>query len=137
MNRLFILEGYKYRKVIRISSSNLAHTSIKIEQINVQREVFQLCSGREQIKQYINIIYNWGMDWLISAMTSEYHWKRIESWVGTTQLVFCSGYNSSTLFRNLQEILNAQRTLHSPNTYCKLTTTIKKASLSATSGRFA
>jgi len=31
---------YKYRKIIRISTQNLAHLSIEIEQINVQEKYF-------------------------------------------------------------------------------------------------
>jgi hypothetical protein len=29
--------------------------------------------------------------------------KSVESWGGTTNLIFCSGYNTPTLFRNLQK----------------------------------
>jgi len=36
------------------------------------------------------------------ATTFDFHWKRMESWVGMKTLVFCSGYDDPTLFRNLQ-----------------------------------
>ena len=31
------------------------------------------------------------------------HWKSLESWVGSKNLIFCSGYSTLTLFRNLQK----------------------------------
>jgi hypothetical protein len=39
----------------------------------------------------------------INKANDNCHWKRMSSLVGTTTLVFYSGYNAPTLFRNLQE----------------------------------
>ena len=52
---------------------------------------------------YINVYRNAGSDGSTRHTTTDYHWKSMESWVGTTNLVFCSGYNAPILFRNLQQ----------------------------------
>ena len=41
----------------------------------------------------------------VSVMSTSFdcHWKSKESWVGTKNLVFCSGYIESALFQNEQK----------------------------------
>ena len=50
------------------------------------------------------------------STTFDSHRKSIECWVGTTNLVFCSGYNLSTFSKSTKEDLNMQGAWHSPNT---------------------
>ena len=33
--------------------------------------------------------------------TCDCHWKGMENWIGAKTVVFCSGYNASTLFSSL------------------------------------
>ena len=57
-----------------------------------------------------------GMGSKSESTTFDSHWKSIESWVGTTNLVFCSGYNLSTFSKSTKEDLNMHGAWHSPNT---------------------
>jgi len=63
---------------------------------NVQRAIFKLhgYSEQEQIQKYIEMRGR--------SPTFDCHCKSMVSWAGTSFLVFCRGYETPPLFRNLQ-----------------------------------
>ena len=70
---------------------------------NVQLAVLQLYSGLKQVQYNTKICRIEWRDGSTGSTTFEYHWKGMESWIGTKHVVFCSGYNEPTLFLNLQK----------------------------------
>ena len=93
--------------------------------LNVQRAVIQLLCIFTTITSsiiYKKKLYIEMREWMgqPGSTTFECHWKSMERWVGTKNLVFCSDNTVSTLFRNLQRawsvILSKKRyTLYSPH----------------------
>jgi hypothetical protein len=77
---------------------------------DVRWAIFQL---DENMFNNVKKLYrNEGSDGSTRSTTFDCHWKSMESWVGTNNLVLCSDYNMPTLFRNLQKRFLA---CHSPN----------------------
>lgn len=70
--------------------------------LDVLLHIFHTYSIREQVQQYINIIHIWNRNGTTKDTTFDYHSKRMGKLVMPTNLVFCSNYNASTHFRNLQ-----------------------------------
>jgi tRNA threonylcarbamoyladenosine modification (KEOPS) complex Cgi121 subunit len=50
--------------------------------LNVQKEILLAYSGREQIEQYLKVIYKSGRDGTTGAMTYNCYYKSMNSWVG-------------------------------------------------------
>lgn len=48
-------------------------------------------------------VHDWNSDETIGETTFDCHCKSMDSWEGIKKLVFCSGYNAPSLYRNMQK----------------------------------
>jgi hypothetical protein len=64
---------------------------------NVKWQLSHAYPDRGQIYHYIDIVKIWGRT--IWTTTLDCYWKRMESWVGTTNIPFYSGYNVLTFWQ--------------------------------------
>ena len=67
-------------------------------------------------KKYYIYRNKWRNESTRSRTYFDCYWKSMDIWVGTKNLVFCSGYNVSYSFsKSTKEVISGQAAWHSPN----------------------